>query len=988
MTEPPDRPAGQWTPAGLGVHQATGGGPPPQAAKAAAPPQAAKAAAPPQAAKAAPLSAYVRRPHDERLRAVLDPATEYSRLVVIRGNALTGTSRTIYEAVTDVLADWVVEHPPAVAALAARLEAGIAPRTVLWLGELRHYADADGGAAVLDHLNDLLDDDGRVIAIATIWPGYWDSYTAAAAAGLGAAEPAAVVGRLLARLDVLAEYDLTSHDPAYGGVVDVPDLFTPEEMAAAAKAGDPALAAAAAAAGPDGPVIQHLAGARDLLARYDGPDTDPYGQAIITAAMDASRLGHAGPLPAALLRDAAVGYLADPDRTVGHVGEWDTALAWATDSGWALQPVPPTAAGDGIPGYRVAGYLDQHGRRTRADQPGPTSLWDALAAHTRSADDLGRLAQAAQDRGLYRHAATAWTAAAAAGRTDAAARLITHLGVLAEPAETTRAARWAVSRASLDDPWNVARLLDGLRAAGAADAVQALLARDPAGQVGLRHQWDVVDLLRALRAAGASEVARALVVRVAGQVSLGNPRYLARLLSALHEAGAAEALDELASRTASQADVEATRDVAWLLAGLHAVGATDAIRTMATRAVETVDVEDPYGVAELLTALRAAGAQEQIRALLARDPGRHVSLDRTGGVADLLAALHAAGAGEAVRVLAARAAAEASLEDGEYAARLLRVLRMADAGDAIQVLLARDPAGQASLMFSEDVAQLLEALHAVGAEAAVQALAGLAEQDLHSMWYSPAQARALHNAGASEMLGVLAAQAVADLPIDNPEAAADLLGELRATGSAEAIAALLDRDPAGQAGVDDPWEVARLLEELRAAGADNAVRALASRAVHGVRLDQPRLVARLLEALRAAGLQDAVQVLASRAADGASLHDPPGVARLLDELRRTGAGDAVQTLLARDPSRQLAIDASQPFRPDRQWAVARLLVALREAGAAEAVRTLARRAADAGMFGLFLEARPDEAATYRFGREPDGTPSPPWTWSEPDGVSD
>ena len=962
MTQPPDRLAGQWTPAELGVHQAIGGG---------------------------PLPAYVRRPHDERLRAVLNPATEYSRLVVIRGNALTGTSRTVYEAVTDVLADWVTEHPPTVAALAARLEAGIAPRTVLWLGELRHYAAADGGAAVLDHLNDLLDDDGRVIAIATIWPGDWDSYTAAAAAGLGAADPAAVVGRLLARLDVLAEYDLTSHDPAYGGMVDVPDRFTPEEMVAAAEAGDPALAAAPAAP-PDGQVIQYLAGARDLLARYDGPGTDPYGQAIITAAMDASRLGHAGPLSAALLRDAVPGYLAGPDRTVGPAGDWDTALAWATHSGWALQPVRPAAASNGTPGYRVAGYLDQYGRRTRADQRGPASLWDALAAHTRSADDLGRLAQAAQDRGLYRHAAPAWTAAAAAGRTDAAARLIAHLGVLAEPAETIRAARWAVSQASLDDPWNVARLLEGLHAARAGDAVQALLARDPVGQVGLRHEWDVVELLRALRAAGAAEAARALVVRVAGQVSLENPRYLARLLRELREAGAAEALHELAARTASEADVETTRDVAWLLAGLHAVGATDAIHTLATRAVETVGVEDPYDVAELLTALRAAGAEEQVRALLARDPGRHVSLDHTGSVADLLAALHAAGAGDAVRVLAARAAPEVSLEDGEYAARLLRVLQMADAGDAIQVVLARDPAGQASLMFDEDVAQLLEALHAAGAEAAVKALAArVAEQDFYSLWYVPELARALHNAGASEALRDLSAQAVADVPIDNPEAAADLLAELRAAGSGEAIAALLDRDPAGQVDVDDPWQVARLLDELRAAGAGDAVRALASRAVHGARLDQPGIVARLLEALHAAGLQDAVQALASRAAHGASLHDPQGVARLLDELRRTGAGDAVQTLLARDPSRQMAIDASQPFRPDRPWAVARLLVALREAGAAEAaVRTLALRAADAGMFGLFLQARPDEAATYRFGREPDGTPSPPWIWSEPDGVPD
>jgi uncharacterized protein YidB (DUF937 family) len=958
MTQPPDRRVSQWMPAELGVHQAMGGG---------------------------PLPAYVRRPHDERLRAVLDPASEYSRLVVIRGNALAGISRTVYEAVTDVLADWVVEHPPTLAALAARLEAGIAPRTVLWLGELRHYADADGGAAVLDHLNDLLDDDGRVVAIATIWPGYWDSYTAAAGAGLGAADPAAVVGRLLAGLDILAEYDLTSHDPAYGGVVDVPDRFTPEELVAAAAAGDPALADAAVAAGPDGQVIQYLAGARDLLARYDGPLADPYGQAVITAAMDASRLGHAGPLPAALLRDAAPGYLAVPDRTAS---DWDTALAWAIDSGWALQPVPP-AAGNGTPGYRVAGYLDQYGRRTRADQPGPTSLWEALAAHTRSAGDLGRLAQAAQDRGRYRHAAMAWTAAAAAGRTDAAARLVTHLGVLAEPAETTRAARWAVSQASLEDPWNVARLLEGLRAAGAGAAVQALLARDPAGQVSLRHGWDVVDLLRVLRAAGAAEAARALVVRVAGQVGLGNPRYLARLLRELREAGAAEALHELASRAAFEADVETTRDVAWLLAGLHAAGATDAIRTLATRAVEIVDVEDPYGVAELLNALRAAGADEQVRALLARDPGRHAGLDRTGGVADLLAALHAAGAGDAVRVLAARAAAGVSLEDGEYAARLLRVLSAADAGDAIQVLLARDPAGQTSLMFSEDVAQLLEALHAVGAEAAVQALATrLAEQDLHSLWYSPEPGRALHNAGAIEMLRVLSAQAVADVPIENPEAAADLLAELRAAGSGEAIAALLDRDPAGQVDVEDPWPVARLLEELRATGAGDAVRALASRAVNGVSLDQPAIVARLLEALRAAGLQDAVQALASRAAHGACLHDPQEVARLLEELRATGAGDAVQALLARDPSRQLAIDASQPFRPDRPWGVGRLLIALREAGAQEAVRTLALRAADAGMFGLFLQARPDEAASYRFGREPDGTPSSAWAWSEPGSVPD
>jgi uncharacterized protein YidB (DUF937 family) len=966
MTEPPRRPAGQWTPAELGVHPVIGGG---------------------------PMPAYFRRPHDERLRAVLNPAIEDSRLVVIRGDALTGTSRAGYEAVTELLADWPLEYLPTAAELAARLAAGLPARTVLWLGELRHYADVDGGAAILSRLDGLLEEDGYVV-ITTIWPGYWDSYAAAAAAGLGAADPAAVAGQLLARLDESYEYLPDAYNPALGGVVDVPDRFTPAELTAAAETGDLALAAAAAAVGPDGRVTQHLAGARDLLVRYDGPGADPGGQAIITAAMDASRLGHAGPLPAALLRDAAAGYLADPHRA-GWADRWDTALAWATDAGWALQPVPP-AAGNGTLGYRVAGYLDQHGRRTRADQLGPASLWDGLAAHVSSTSDLGRLAQAARERGLYRHAASLWTAAAAAGRTDAVTQLVTHLSALAEPADLARAARWAVSRASLDDPWDVARLLVALRTAGADEAVQVLLDRDPAGQVSLEHRWDVAWLLRELRATGAAEAlgaaeagraaeaARALIVRVAPRASLGDPRYLTWLLRALHATGAAEALHALASRAVDGADLENMWEVAQLLAGLQEVGAAGPVRTLAARAAEAVDVEDPDEVAQLLRTLRRVGADDSVRALLARDPGRRASLDRTWSVAELLEALHAAGAGDAVLALAARAAPQVSLEDAEYAARLLRALGAAHADDAIEVLLARDPAGQAQLMFPEDLGQLLDALRAAGAEDAVRALAArIADPAVEYYLWDTALLTALRAAGAEDTVRALAAGVAEQMPIDHPGSIADLLQELRDAGTAEAIQTLLARDPAGQASLDDLWDVASLLDALGAVEAGDAVHALASRAAHGVSLDDPRTVARLLEALRAAGADDAIRILAARAARGASLDDPQGVARLLEELGRTGAGDAVQALLARDPGSQLTIDASQPFRPGYQRAIARLLAALREAGAAEAVRILAARAADAGMFGLFLEVHPDEAARFRFGREPDGTGSPPWHWSEP-----
>ena len=116
-----------------------------------------------------PMPAYVRRPHDELLRAVLDPAVPASRLVVVRGGSSTGKTRAAYEAVADRLAGWQLDYPLNAAALKERLDAGIPARTVLWLGELRQYADADGGAAVLGRLADLIVGEGRLL-ITTVWP--------------------------------------------------------------------------------------------------------------------------------------------------------------------------------------------------------------------------------------------------------------------------------------------------------------------------------------------------------------------------------------------------------------------------------------------------------------------------------------------------------------------------------------------------------------------------------------------------------------------------------------------------------------------------------------------------------------------------------------------------------------------------------------------------------------------------------------------------
>ena len=278
------------------------------------------------------MTVYVRRLHDELLRAVLNPAVTATRLVVVRGGSSTGKTRAAYEAVTAWLVDWRVDYPRNAAALTARLDAGIPARTVLWLGELRQYADDDGGAAVLGRLADLLEGTGHVL-VTTVWPEHWTAYIAAARARPGAADPAGVAGRLLAPLPELTGSDPARIDPGRGGVIDVPPTFTFVDLNAVTRTGDPALAAAAtaaAAAGQEGQVTQYLAGVPDLLDRYAGPGGDPYGQAVITAAIDATRLGHASALPAALIQQAAVGYLTGPQRTKDIASWRETALAWAT----------------------------------------------------------------------------------------------------------------------------------------------------------------------------------------------------------------------------------------------------------------------------------------------------------------------------------------------------------------------------------------------------------------------------------------------------------------------------------------------------------------------------------------------------------------------------------------------------------------------------------------------------------------------------------
>src|ERR1019366_3050049 len=399
------------------------------------------------------LPAYVPREHDTELASVVRAAADgRSGIAVLVGGSSTGKTRACWEALQplrDQGPGWRLWHPidPSRPDAAVRELPTIGPRTVVWLNEAQFYLDVtDGGLGerVAAGLRELLRDPARapVLVLATLWPQFWDGLTARPAAD---ADPHSQARELL-----------TGHD------ITVPATFTAAQLQRLSKAEDARLAQAAAGA-RDGQVIQFLAGAPELLARYR--HAPPAAAALIHAAMDARRLGMGPALPHAFLKEAAPGYLTSTEwDTLGQ--DWlEQALTYTAvpckgvrgpltrirprpGRSGATGPGPgnadeQTADGQasiaGMPLYRLADYLDQQGRSHRKSQLPPASFW-AAAAHHASPGDQATLGNAARARGLYRDAAQLHKNAAACGNLDA----ILYLG---DPPDYLRAdvgpVRWA-----------------------------------------------------------------------------------------------------------------------------------------------------------------------------------------------------------------------------------------------------------------------------------------------------------------------------------------------------------------------------------------------------------------------------------------------------------------------------------------------------------------------------------------------------------------
>ncbi|MGW5330709.1 hypothetical protein [Streptomyces sp. NPDC004014] len=386
------------------------------------------------------LPAYVSRPHDRALRRVVEAAMAgESQLVMLVGSSSTGKTRACWEAVQQLPENWRLWHPidPERPGAALADLAHVAPRTVVWINEAHHYLftpDRAVGEQVAAGLRELLRDAARapILVLGTIWPEYRNKLMAEPVPG--DPDPHAQARALLA-----------------GHEVTVPTAFDDaamHELAAVAQI-DSRLAYARERA-EERHITQYLAGAPELLARFE--TAPPGARALVTAAMDARRAGHGLDMPHTFLAAACEGYFTD------H--EWDLlAEDWLEDAfAYAAQPVrgargmltrrrprrgEPAAEG---PVYRLADFLEQHGRQTRRLSRIPPSLWESALLHTPSGPALARFARSC---GLLRTAFHLERKATAAGHDEAARRAG---DVLRKAGREKEALRWYETAGAAGDP--------------------------------------------------------------------------------------------------------------------------------------------------------------------------------------------------------------------------------------------------------------------------------------------------------------------------------------------------------------------------------------------------------------------------------------------------------------------------------------------------------------------------------------------------------
>ncbi|MFF4908987.1 helix-turn-helix domain-containing protein [Streptomyces sp. NPDC001260] len=911
------------------------------------------------------LPGYVHREHDRVLSAAVQEALQgRSRMVVLVGGSSTGKTRACWEAVQPLAGTgWRLWHPfdPTRAEAALEDLGRVQPRTVVWLNEAQHYLDShSAGERIAAALVRLLTDPtrGPVLILGTLWPEYAMRYTALPV--FGRADDHSQVRELLA-----------------GRTLSVPEVFDAAALKRAttlAEGGDRLLADALTRARADGRVAQDLAGAPQLLHRYEHGTAA--ARALLDAAMDARRLGIGLHLPQSFLTAAAADYLSDVDydqltddwaeaayAELAHLVHGKQApLRRVNPRPERRQPQPPSEPSQlsAAPVFRLADYLEQHGRTMRRRLCPPASFWHAGHAHLVRVDDLKALATAAQRRHRLQWAHHLTCRAAHAGDADALVylsgfrersgqhtdaetlavraaqagdmRALTLLARARERAGSTEQAealarqaaragdgrallRLARVREQLGHHLGAERLYQEAAGAGNTDAMlQLMRIRSRAGDtkgveeicwkaVKAGSEEALVHLVGIWKQDGRKEKAESLARRAA---AVGKPRALVELALMLEKSGDKQRSEALARHALDLGSAAALANLAPVreAAGDHAA-ADDFVRQAAAAG-------DPNALVRLMLTREKRGDPKGAEALAryALDlSGHHTSTDlhlgggRTAYIRSVAAAPWGVPASSVYPLLVLARERERA-GDGEGAERLFQ--EAADAGDVeAQIWLARfrDKAGE----------------HTTAEALARQAAA----------------------AGNPRALLYLARARERDADV---AAASELFQQAVDAGSRTTLA-----------------DLARLRDK---ADDRESADTLVLDAAHG---GDVRPLRELISSREKAGDHTAATAVALRAADAGSMYALLDLARI-----RTAAGDrAGAHLLLRRAADAGSAHALFELALERE----------RAADHAEAA-ALARQAADTGSMGSVSNSNTFRAYARRrwpHGLDPDGTPTPPWT---------
>ncbi|WP_157880642.1 hypothetical protein [Streptomyces sp. Root1310] len=320
------------------------------------------------------------------VRAKLTAASQSGGFILLVGASSVGKTRSAFEALQAVLADWWLVHPVSTAEIDALAE-DPPQQTVIWLDELQRYLD---GLSLVTVRSLLQRASHPVVLIATLWPDRYSAYM---------------------RSPVHDHPDLTSVQREIlqlAEVVHISETFTASETARAEQLArnDPRIHAALLASSEYG-LPQTIAAVPMLVRRWE--NADPYARALLCAAVDATRLGFRSVLTAPLLSAAAPGYCQAKDRAAAPPNWFERSLAYATQllhgATAALVPVAVDGLSMGrVDGYVLADFLLQHLTVRRRTVRPPASLWDAVLDHVRDPADVRRLADSAENRLLYQYA--------------------------------------------------------------------------------------------------------------------------------------------------------------------------------------------------------------------------------------------------------------------------------------------------------------------------------------------------------------------------------------------------------------------------------------------------------------------------------------------------------------------------------------------------------------------------------------------------------